>query len=221
MTTLLQGLEAQFDERTVRSIAQQLGVAPQQADGAIAAALPLLLGALGRNASETQGARSLHRALERDHASVDLGDLLGGLGGLLGGQAGGGRAGAGRAGGGLGDLLGGGAGEAILGHIFGRRNDRASDGLGRSTGLGSVDARRLMQILAPIVMAYLAKRMTQQRMDPGQLGDVLGREREQIKDRGGLGGGLLGAVLDRDGDGDTDFADLIGLGGSLLGGPRR
>ena len=46
--------------------------------GALAGALPLLLGALGRNASQPAGAESLFGALERDHAgSSDLGGLLG------------------------------------------------------------------------------------------------------------------------------------------------
>jgi hypothetical protein len=49
---------------------------------------------------------------------------------------------------------------------------------------------------------------------------MLGDEHQTIAQQGGLGGGLLGAVLDRDGDGDTDFTDLIGMAGSLLGGPR-
>lgn len=210
--SLLHELEGQLDDRTMRSIAGELGVAPEQAQSAVEAALPLLIGALGRNASEPQGARELHDALARDHAGVDLGDLLGGLGGMLS-----------RSGGGSGSSSGGvrSIGEAILGHIFGQRGGRAEQGLGRVTGLGSTNARRLMSILAPIVMAYLAKRMTQQRMGPNDLGQVLGQERSRIGRQGGTGGGLLGAVLDRDGDGDTDFADLAGLGGSLFGGTRR
>jgi len=56
---------------------------------------------------------------------------------------------------------------------------------------------------------------------PQQLGDVLGQERQSIAQQGGVGGSLMGAVLDRDGDGDTDFSDLIGLAGSFLGGGRR
>ena len=46
-------------------------------------------------------------------------------------------------------------------------------------------------------------------------------EHQQIRQQGGLSGGLLGAVLDRDGDGDTDFSDLVGLAGSVLGGGGR
>ena len=40
-------------------IGQQLGLSPSQASGAISAALPLLLGAMGRNARQPGGAQSL------------------------------------------------------------------------------------------------------------------------------------------------------------------
>jgi hypothetical protein len=46
---------------------------------------------------------------------------------------------------------------------------------------------------------------------------VLGQEERQITQQGGLAGGLLGAVLDRNHDGKVDFSDLIGLGGSAIG----
>ena len=49
------------------------------------------------------------------------------------------------------------------------------------------------------------------------LGDVLQQETRQVEHGSG---GLLGAVMDRDGDGDVDFSDLLKAGGSLLGGGR-
>jgi hypothetical protein len=91
----------------------------------------------------------------------------------------------------------------------------------------------LLRLLAPIVMAYLAKRIFGQRQSgavagdgsqsasPQVLGDILGREHQRVSQQGGAGGGLLGAVLDRDGDGDVDFSDLLKAGGSILGGGGR
>jgi hypothetical protein len=161
--------------------------------------LPLLLGALGRNASQPQGAQSLYSALQQDHAGLDIGSVLGSV------------------------LGGGGQGEQILGHVFGNRQANAAQGLGAATGLAGSQAGSLLRILAPIVLAYLARRMFAQRSaaSPQALGETLGREQQQIREQGGLGDGLLGAVLDRDGDGDTDFSDLAGLAGSVLGGGRR
>jgi hypothetical protein len=202
--SLTQDLAAQLQGAPAQRMAQQLGIEPAQATAAIGAALPLLLGALGRNASQPQGAQSLYGALQKDHAGLDLGSVLGAV------------------------LGGGGQGGQILGHIFGDRQPRAAQGLGQATGLGGDKAGMLLRLLAPIVMAYLAKRMFDKRQagtvagdqpGPQVLGDVLGQEHARVaQDRGS--GGLLGAVLDQDGDGQLGIGDLMKLGGGLLGGHR-
>lgn len=196
--SLTDDLLSQLQGPQLIQIAQQLGLSTPQANDAVSAALPLLIGALGRNASQPQGAEALFGALQRDHAGLDLGSVLGAV------------------------LGGGGQGAQILGHIFGNRQSGAEQGLGAATGLGGSQANTLLKILAPIVLAYLARRMFSQgnASSPQALGQVLGQEQQQIRQQGGLGGGLLGAVLDRDGDGDTDFSDLVGLAGSVLGGRR-
>jgi hypothetical protein len=193
-----------------QQIAQRLGITPSQASTAIGAALPLLLGALGRNASQAQGAESLFGAL-KEHRDRDIGGVLDSA---MEGQA---------------------QGPQILGHKFGARQPRAEQAVGQATGLGQDKAGMLLRWLAPIAMAYLAKRMFDMRHpaeppsqmqaagtdtglatpSPQVLGDVLQHEAKQA---GPQHGGLLGAVLDRDGDGDVDFSDLLKAGGSLLGG---
>lgn len=250
MPNLTDELLSQLQGAPLQRISQQLGVEPQAANQAVGAALPLLLGALGRNASQPDGAQSLFGALERDHGGMDLGSVLGAvLGGGFGGaaSAGGSPGGGAAGGGGIGDLLGGllgggrsqdgvggggdgaafpqlggrqGDADGMLGHIFGDRTQRAEEGLGQATGLGSNNAHNLLRILAPIVMTFLAQRFASGRADPGGLQQALGQEREQIGQQGGLGGGLLNAVLDRDGDGQVDFSDLLKAGAGLLGGRR-
>jgi hypothetical protein len=202
-TSLTQDLAAQLQGAPAQQVAQQLGVDPAQASAAIGTALPLLLGALGRNASRPEGAQALFGALQNDHAGGDLGSVLGAV-------------------------LGGGQtrqtnGDGILGHIFGGQQARAQAGVAQATGLQSSQASQLLKILAPIVMAYLAKRMFSQsggtqQASPDVLGQVLGQEHAQIQQQGGAGGGLLGAVLDQDGDGQLGIGDLMKLGGGLLGG---
>ena len=78
----------------------------------------------------------------------------------------------------------------------------------------------MLKILAPIVMAFLAKQVSARNMDAGGLGSALGQERARVQNQGGLGGGLMNAVLDQDGDGDVDLSDLLRMGGSLLSGRR-
>lgn len=206
MSDLTRELLAQLQGAPLEKISQQLGVDQAQAEGAVGAALPLLMGALGRNASQPQGAEALFGALQRDHAGGD--DLGGLLGAVLGGAQSRQTDGAG-----------------VLGHIFGGRQGRAEQQLGAATGLGGDRAGQLMKILAPIVMAFLARRMFSGGVGGGGgtaqvLGAILGQEQQQVRQQGGLGGGLLGAVLDKDGDGDVDIGDLLKLGGGLLGGKR-
>ncbi len=204
MPALTDDLFSQLSGPALQQISQQLGASPAQTSGAIAAALPMILGAMGRNAAQPGGAEALFGALGRDHNSGGgLGDILGAV---LGGQQG-------RQTDGLGQL----------GHIFGSQLPRAESGLGQATGLGGDKAQMLLKILAPIVMTYLAKRTfggQQEAASPQALGGILGQEQAQVREAGGLGGGLLGAVLDQDGDGQLGLGDLLKIGGGLLGGGR-
>ena len=216
MTVLLSSdLESHLQGAPTQQIAQQLGVSPSQASSAISAAIPLLLGALGHNASQPQGAQALFGALQNDHTGMDLGSVLGSV------------------------LGGGGQGGQILGHVFGDHQPRAAQAVGQATGIGQDKAHMLLRWLAPIAMAYLAKRVFDQRHagasagtptasspiptqstapsgtqpapSPRKLTEVLAPEAEHAQH-----GGLLGAVLD-----GTGFDDLIKAGSSILGGLGR
>lgn len=201
-------LESRLQGAPTEQIAQQLGVSPSQASAAIATALPLLLGALGHNARQPQGAQALYGALQNDHTGLDLGSVLGSV------------------------LGGGGQGAQILGHVFGDRQPRAAEAVGQTTGIGQDKAHMLLRWLAPLAMAYLAKRIFDQRHpgsatptasapvpaqatgagaqaapSPGQLGEVLAPDVEHAQH-----GGLLGAVL------GGGLGDLLKAGSSILGG---
>ncbi|MEG0537783.1 MAG: DUF937 domain-containing protein [Comamonas sp.] len=211
--SLVSDLMAQLQGAPMQQMAQQLGANSQQMQSAVETALPLLLGALGNNAAKPQGAADLFGALQRDHGST-MPQGFGDLGGLLGSMLGGGQSPAGSAGSNpLGD------GAAILGHIFGGNRQTAESGLGQATGLGN-NAGQLLAMLAPIVMAFLANRVKAGGMDASSLGKTLEQERTQVQQQGGLGGDLLGSLLDQNGDGKLDVGDLFKLGGSFLSGRR-
>ena len=203
MSSLTDDIFSQLSRTDMQQIGQQLGTGQAQTAGAIAAALPMILGAMGRNTSQSGGADALLGALGRDHAGGGgIGDILGAvLGGQRSRQT---------------------DGQGQLGHIFGSQLPRAEAGLGQATGLGNDKAQMLLKILAPIVMAYLAKRMLGggNQGSAQDLGNILGQERQVQQQQGGLGGGLLGAVLDQDGDGQLGLGDLLKIGGGLLGGKR-
>lgn len=178
-----------------RQIARQLGVDEGAANSAIGGAVPVLMGALARNASSGEGASALAGALDRDHD----GSILDDLGGFLGG--GGAES----------------AGAGILKHVLGGRQPQVEQGIGAASGLDAGKAGALLKMLAPIVMGALGKTRRRQGLDPGNLGAMLGREQRRMeRTEPGLGG-MLGSLLDADGDGSA-MDDLARIGGSVLGG---
>lgn len=219
MSTSIDNLLQSFDAGTITAIAQQLGVTPRQASASIEDALPLLLGQMAQNAAEPEGAKALLGAVQRDHTGIDLGGLLGGLfGGLGGGQQP--QQPAARRSEGLSQ------GMDILGHIFGGGTRQAEPQTPKVGGLDGAASAKLLAMLAPLVMAWLGKNSQGGGLNLGSLGQILGGASRSIG--GGTqsaqsgSGGLFGAVLDRDGDGNIGLDEVLGAAQSfgLLGGNK-
>ncbi len=175
-------------------IGQQLGLDEATTAKAITGALPALMGALARNSASSDGAGALAGALDRDHD----GSILDDLGGFLGG--GGAQS----------------AGEGILRHVLGGRQQQVQQGLGQATGIDAGQMGSLLSMLAPVVMGALGKARRTQGVDAGGLGAMLGQEQQRIERKDPGLGGLLGGLLDADGDGSV-VDDITRIGGSLLG----
>lgn len=188
---LIDGLLEALGPRAMKNLANPIGSEPDQTHAAVQAALPILLGALARNAQDPDGAAALHDAIEQDHSTLDIADVLGSV------------------------SAGGGDGEAILRHVLGSKQSAAAEGVSQFAGIGRGQALQLLKMLAPLVLSYLARRSRGGGMSPKALGALLGQQRQQLATQGGLGGRLMGAVLDRDGDGDVDFSDILGAAGSI------
>ena len=184
---LLEMLTEQLGGNTVNDISKQLGVSQQQASGALASALPMLVGALAKNSASSDGASSLNRALEKDHD----GSILDNLSGFLGNAAAG-------------------PGDGILKHVLGDRRSSVESALGKTSGLGSQQMGSLLTMLAPIVMGALGKTQREQGLDASGLSDLLAGERKRVaKDNSAMG---MLSLLDADGDGSVidDVAGLMG-----------
>jgi len=220
----LDAMLGHLDPSTIQRMAGQLGATPQQTQTAIQAALPLLMGAMQRNAGSRTGADQLYRAVADDHQGVDLDELLGGLLGRVGDGAyeragpGGAR---GLGGNGLSSLS---AqrppletGRKILGHIFGGQQPRAEAGVARASGLNMGSAGQLLAMLAPLLMGALGRATQQRNLDSDGLNQTLDQDTGRMSN--GAGGGLqqvLKRVLDGDGDGDVDARDLLQHGATLI-----
>ncbi len=70
MSSLTNDLLQQLQGQPMAQLGQHLGLSSDHTYGAVAAALPLLLGALGSNATREGGAQQLLGALQRDHAAL-------------------------------------------------------------------------------------------------------------------------------------------------------
>ncbi len=175
-------------------ISKQLGIDEKTANSAIGGAIPVLMGALARNASSGSGAGALAGALDRDHD----GSILDDLGGFLGG--GGAES----------------AGAGILKHVLGGKQSQVEQGVGAASGLDPAKAGALLKMLAPVVMGALGKTQRSQGLDAGGIGAMLGQEQNRMERKQPGIGGMLGSLLDQDGDGSA-MDDLAKIGGSVLG----
>jgi hypothetical protein len=193
MASILDTLSAHLDPGMLSQLTSRLGANEGNTSKAIAAAVPLLLGALAKNASDPQGAEQLHQALVRDHDGAVLDQPAT-----------------------VTDKPSSNDGEAILGHILGDRRSVAEQGISQASGLDLSKVGPLLTMLAPLVMGALGRTRAQQGLDSQGLARVLGQEQQEL---GARAPGLLGAVgrlLDRNHDGSA-LDDVSGMLGGLFG----
>ena len=190
MSSIFDTVMQQMGGENLSRISQQIGADESSTKTAVEAALPLLLGGLARNSAKPEGAASLGNALNEHR-----GGLLENLGALLGNPEAG-------------------PGAGILGHIFGNRRSNVEEGVGKATGLDKQQIGKLLMMLAPIVMAALARKASPRADAPqadGSLPNILEQETREAAQKAPSGLGGLISMLDRDGDGNP-LNDLGGLG---------
>lgn len=209
MSGILDLLNSDLGKTIISGVAGQSGQSADKTSSVLTMALPVLMGAMKRNAASPEGAAGLMGALSGKHD----GSILDNLGGLFEGGV-------------DQSVMDDGAG--ILGHMLGGSQNNVTNALSQKTGMDSGAIMEILKVAAPLVMGYLGKQSKQQNVaDSNGIGDLLG---------GLLGGGdtapkqqsLIESLLDGDGDGSIldDVAGMVlnsggakksGLGG-LLGG---
>ena len=198
--SLLDMLQGQLAGEPAAQLGRQLGTDQAGAQKAIGAALPPLMAALAGNAGRKGGASALASALDRDHDGGVLDDLSGFLG--------------------RGDTK---DGEGILKHALGARRQAVESEVSKQTGLDTSAIAGLLPMLAPLVMGALGREKKQKGLDAAGLMGMLSGEGQRAKEMAPGALGMLGGLLDEEGDG-LDAGDLAdagkGLLGKLLGGNR-
>ena len=197
MSGILDLLDGPMGQQLIKGVAGQTGQSTDKTSGVLSMALPVLMGAMKRNASTPEGAQGLMGALSGKHD----GGILDDLGGLFGGGV-------------DQSVMDDGAG--ILGHILGGKQSQVQNALSQKSGVDAGSVGNILKVAAPILMGFLGKQTRQQNIsDSNGLGDMLG---------GLLGGGntggkqqsLIESFLDSDGDGSIldDVAGMVLSGGS-------
>ncbi|MFC4603526.1 DUF937 domain-containing protein [Rhodococcus kronopolitis] len=188
----------------IGQIAAKLGVDEATAETAVRTAIPTLVGGLEANSQDPAGAASLQSALAK-HADDSL--LDGGVDI---------------------DQVDAADGEKIVSNVFGDNANQVVSTLGGVGGAGGSSlVSKLLPILAPIVLAYVAKQFTgggaaqgaQAQSGGGGIGDLLGGLLGGGGSQAGGLGEVLGGLLGGGGGGGAGgIGDLLG---GLLGGGRK
>jgi len=192
MSGILDTVQQQLSPDTVNQISQQLGVDPATTQQAITAALPVVLGGMASHADDPAAAAAIH-----DEADNHAG-LLGGLGNLIPGGAGGML-------GGLASAIGAGGLGSVLGSVLGPKNSQVQDGVSKASGLDPQRAKQLMMILVPIVLAAIAHHKRSAGLAPSEVGPTLQEQartaqaeaERQAPHMGGLLGGIMSHVMQK------------------------
>lgn len=208
MSSILDLLNSDLGKSLINGAAAKTGQSTEKTSNVLSQAMPLILGAMQRNAATPQGAQSLNKALEDPrHSGGGMMDLLGGLMG----------------GGDSSSLLNEGAG--ILGHVLGGKQPQVENALSKTSGMDTDSIAQILKIAAPIVMGMLSKQKQESNIDQNGIGGLLGG----LMGGGNSGGNqsFLESILDANNDGSIidDVAGMVmggsqkkgGLGG-LLGG---
>jgi hypothetical protein len=183
----------------VEQIAGMLGTDRQTAQAAVEAAVPTLLAGMQNNAQASDGAASLESALGQHQdglleGGVDVSQV---------------------------DTA---DGEKIVSHVFGGQQDQVASQLAGTSQLGGVGGdlmKKLLPILAPIVMSYLANKVLGGRGQSSGTGGAGGSGQAGGIDLGGILGGILGGAGGAAAGGAGGMGGLGDLLGGLLGGGQQ
>jgi hypothetical protein len=181
------GLDDLFAQIPVKDIANKLGAPESEVNNAIHTLVPSLVGGLQHNCASDDVDTSTLESAVTTHAASGL--LDGGVNV---------------------DQIDERDGDKIVANIFGGNNSTAVASALAGTGAGGNDLiKKLLPILAPIVLAYIGKQLAQKAgAGPAQSAPAGG---------GGLGD-ILGSILGGTGSGNNGNNSLGSILGSVLGG---
>ncbi|HEX2267902.1 MAG TPA: DUF937 domain-containing protein [Pyrinomonadaceae bacterium] len=180
MNAITQIITQQLSGNASRMIAQRFGISEGTANTAIQMAVPLILAAMARNASQPQEAQNLHQAVANDHDGSIFDNLMGYLGNPQSAN-----------------------GAGILGHVFGNQQPVVQNNLAQATGMDQSSAGGLLETLAPLVMGSLGKAQQENGLDASGLSNLLNNQQQEAQANAPDAMSMLSSMLDQNKDGSS------------------
>lgn len=180
MNAITEIITQQLSGSASRTIAQRFGISETTANTAVQMAVPLILAALARNASQPQGAESLHEAVSTDHDGGIFDNLMGYLGNPQSAN-----------------------GSGILGHVFGNQRPAIETNLAQATGMDQNSAAGMLETLAPLVMGSLGKAQQENGLDASGLSNLLNSQQQEAQANAPDAMSMLNSMLDQNKDGSS------------------
>ena len=206
MSGILDLLNSDIGKSLINGMSGHTGQSKSKTSNLLTMALPVLMQAMKRNASSSEGASGIMGALQKHDGSI-----LDNLGGLF---SGGNINAVSKDGG------------KILGHLLGNKQENVQNALSQTSGIDASSVGETLKVAAPILMGLLGKQQRQSNVISSSglqdlLGGMIGNNAADQNQS------FLESILDADGDGSVidDIAGMVlggnksksGLGG-LLGG---
>lgn len=196
MASILDLLSSDLGKQLISGASSQTGQPEEKTANVLSMALPVILGAMQRNATTPQGAQSLNNALEDNRHD---GSILDQLSGLLGNGA-------------NSNLLNDGAG--ILKHVLGGNQQNIEQNISKTSGVDAGSVAQIIKMAAPILMGILGGQKRKDNVGENGIGELLGSVLGKNTDHDQS---LLTTLLDADGDGSV-IDDVAGM---VIGGNRK
>ena len=186
----------------IDQLAQRVGASPEETRRALNDLLPSLLGGMQANAQTESGAASLSSALEQH---VDGAKSV--------------------------DDVDPEDGAKIAQHVFGEEQDAVVAKVADHSGSDKTLIQKLLPVVAPLVLAWLASRFTQKKKEEAQAQETPAKEtqtqnapQQESRSGGGILGDLLGDILgggNKNASSGGGIGDILGQLGGLFGGGRK
>jgi len=197
MSGLLSLLNSPMGKQMISGVAGQTGQSEDKTASVLNMAMPLLLGAMKKNASSPEGAAGLMSALAGKHSG---GGVLNNLEGLFNGGV-------------DDDVVK--EGDGILNHVLGSKQPQVESALSQKSGLDAGAVSQILKIAAPILMGFIGQQTAQSNVSDSNgisslLGSMLGGQPTENQS-------LITSLLDADGDGSV----LDDVAGMVLGGDKK